>query len=276
MNNLAEIPLSDIFDISETHKYKLHAAKKFTNQTEPLNDYIKGWDNWVGWNRYKGKKNRFTREYVFSMMNFYPEKDVFLFGGIFKVNGIVNDEYDIELCDQYKEYIGRLKIKNVLLNGRTNVVYLENCFAEMQVSEILTEPINSLIFPGYENIDFDYGIIKNIIEKDIADWKGALANIKGVYMLTDKKNGKRYIGSAYNGVGIWARWTSYINNGHGGNVELKKVIDVNGLIYFKDNFKFTLLEIFPMFKDDSFVITRERYWKEVLLTKETKFGYNKN
>jgi hypothetical protein len=40
------------------------------------------------------------------------------------------------------------------------------------------------------------------------DWKTALEHAKGVYLITDTSNGKRYVGSAYGVTGIWSRWAS--------------------------------------------------------------------
>lgn len=63
--------------------------------------------------------------------------------------------------------------------------------------------------------------MKRVLEKD--NWKTALQNQKGVYLLTDKSNGKMYVGSAYGENMILGRWIAYIATGHGGNVELRKL-----------------------------------------------------
>ena len=108
-----------------------------------------------------------------------------------------------------------------------------------------------------------------------SDWKAALQNVKGVYVITDKNNGKRYVGSAFGSAGIWARWSSYIKNAHGHNDELTKLIKEKGKDYARENFKFALLEYRSMKTDDSAIIARENYWKEVLLSRGD-YGYNKN
>ena len=108
------------------------------------------------------------------------------------------------------------------------------------------------------------------------DWKTALENVKGVYMITDTSNGKRYIGSAYGGSGIWSRWSCYIYTGHGFNDELTQLIAAKGIEHARAQFRFTLLEHFPMRADDRLVIARESYWKTVLLTRRQAYGYNKN
>ena len=102
-----------------------------------------------------------------------------------------------------------------------------------------------------------------------------MENTKGVYLITDTGNGKRYVGSAYGDTGIWSRWDSYVRSGHGGNDELVKVIKRSGMEYARKNFRFAMLESINMKTDDDVVIRREQHWKRVLLT-QGDYGYNKN
>lgn len=71
---------------------------------------IIGWDGTLGEVK---KTNRFTRRYVISFIDYYPQKGTFLFGGIFEILNTYPDHYDIRLCDEYKDFIGRLKVKNI-------------------------------------------------------------------------------------------------------------------------------------------------------------------
>ncbi|TOM66562.1 hypothetical protein CGH71_23640, partial [Vibrio parahaemolyticus] len=129
--------------------------------------------------------------------------------------------------------------------------------------------------PGYENINHDFSALLPIFKNQKADWKSALSNVKGVYVIFDKSNGKKYVGSAYGEHGIWSRWGCYIGTGHGWNDGLTDLISQNGFDYALKNFKITLLEYRPMKTDDNTIIERESYWKEVLLSRNA-FGYNKN
>lgn len=211
------ITLNQIMPIDHLDRYKMHIAK-FNGTVNPLDDFIKGFDNWIGWNRWRGegKKNRFNRQYIASFIDFYPQQGMFLFGGIFEVKETYSDHYDICLCADYKDYIGRLKVKNIITNRGSSFKF-ENYYHEIEVVELLDKPYSSHIFPGYEQINYPYKTIKSIIEREPQDWKSALTSVKGVYMLTDTKTGKRYIGSAYGDNGIWSRWTAYCQNGHGDN-----------------------------------------------------------
>jgi hypothetical protein len=98
------------------------------------------------------------------------------------------------------------------------------------------------------------------------DWKAALENVKGVYVIVDKSNGKKYVGSAYGDFGIWSRWAVYVGTGHGFNDELTKIISECGIDYARQNFRLSLLEYRSTKIDDNVIIGRESFWKEVLLT----------
>lgn len=79
-----------------------------------------------------------------------------------------------------------------------------------------------------------------------------------------------YVGSAYGENMILGRWQDYIKNGHGGNQDIKNL----EFDYIKKYFKYSILEIFKSTIEDKFIISRECWWKRVLLTRN--FGYNCN
>lgn len=268
----------------ELHSYKLHLAC-WNGYEQPLNVYLRGWEHWVGWNAWRGGKigrNDFNREYIFSLIQFYHEPNKWLFGGIFRVVERFEDwretevGYRLELLDLYKELIGRLIIDFYRYSGlRGRSFKLEGYYKDFVVSEILKKPFDGINFPGYENINIDFPELEIVFKYQKNDWKGALENVKGVYLISDKSNGKKYVGSAYGDFGIWSRWAVYIGTGHGFNDELTRLISEKGMEYARDNFRFSLLEYRSMRIDDSTIINRESFWKEVMLSRG-KFGYNKN
>ena len=71
---MKEIKLNKIFCDVNPIQYKIHFARLSTDGTEPLDDYIADFDNWRIWNTYSKSKNDFNRKYIFSLINFYPEK----------------------------------------------------------------------------------------------------------------------------------------------------------------------------------------------------------
>jgi hypothetical protein len=182
--------------------------------------------------------------------------------------------YEVELDQRSAELIGRLKI-HLKRSGRNDSIRLENVYSEMVVSELLREPYSGERFPGYENINHDFSILATVFRSNRDNWKTALENVKGVYLIVDKQNGKKYVGSAYGDSGIWARWESYMGTGHGGNDELTKLIQERGIEYARKNFRLSLLEYRPARTDDRVIIERENYWKEALLSRG-EFGYNRN
>jgi hypothetical protein len=68
---------------------------------------------------------------------------------------------------------------------------------------------------------------------------------------------------AAGGVGIWQRWCSYAKNGHGGNVELRKVLDSMGQDHMR-NFQYSILEIADTHASDADIQNRESYWMNAL------------
>jgi len=60
------------------------------------------------------------------------------------------------------------------------------------------------------------------------------------------------------------RWKSYIANGHGGNKELKNIVEEKGFDYVKNNFQYTIIDNYNAKIEDKVILGRESYWKEVL------------
>jgi hypothetical protein len=54
-------------------------------------------------------------------------------------------------------------------------------------------------FCRYDKINHDFNVLESIFRIQRSDWKAALDNLKGVYLISDKSNGKLCVGSAYGG-----------------------------------------------------------------------------
>ena len=128
------------------------------------------------------------------------------------------------------------------------------------------------MFCGYEHVEHSFSQLEAIIKQNKSDWKAALENVKGVYLIVDRSTGKMYVGSAYGDSGIWSRWVCYIATGHGGNDQLTRLIAAKGIGYAREHFYFSILEFRSMRIDDQAIIEREQYWKRVLCS--CQFGYN--
>jgi len=259
---------------------KIHCAignaEKGKSKLEPLFEYSKG--KFKEWQEGQNQKN-FERKYILSII--YINKNEWLYAGIYQclnVEQAIRDSgkvyylYKTKLLEYGKELIGKLII-NFEKDFRASYLKLENHINKLELLEIKKQEYKFDPFPGYNNVNISFDSIKEIINNNEDNWKTALSTINGIYLISDIKNGKLYVGSAYGQDSFWGRWTNYIENGHGGNKKLKEIIKKNGYKY-SSNFLFSILEIFNFNTPNNEIINRESFWKERLLTRE--FGYNDN
>lgn len=280
---MEKFKLNDLFHLTEDEmrKYKIHLAA-YNGYEQPLDVFARDREEWKGWNEWRGGKDDFNREYIIGLIPDYHKIDKYVFGGVFKVIKRYDDwqetevGYKVELTNQFKSLIGRLVIGFSRYQGlRGRAFLLENFMDSMSIAEILENPYEGEEFPGYDNVRIDFSSLELLVQNQKTDWRVALENVKGIYLIVDKFNGKKYVGSAYGDSGIWSRWCTYINTGHGYNDELVMLIEKNGIDYARKYFQFAILELRSMKTDDDTIINRESFWKEVLLTRGI-FGYNKN
>lgn len=182
--------------------------------------------------------------------------------------------YDADEVKEYEQYFGRLVVE-YHNPCRTMGRKYENVMDELEVVQILNEQYTGNEFPGYENVRLSYPLLKNIVDRQLPGWVDALRNQKAVYLITDTKTGKLYVGSATSQTGmLLQRWSNYVADGHGGNVELRELIKQNVFDYIKENFQYSILENYNARMDDEYILKRESWWKETLCTRT--HGYNKN
>ena len=267
------IMLKKVFPIENLSDYKVHFAK-WNQKNQPLDVFTKDRQEWQGWQEYRPTRDDFNRPMIFALASFYHEPATWLFGGIFKVLNRYDDRYEVELTNIGADFIGRLKLRSPY-NSRAVRVNMEGQYDDFEVAKILREPYTGRAFPGYEDIDISFEEIETLVRNSRPDWKAALESVKGIYLLTDTNTGKRYVGSAYGEFGIWSRWCSYVETGHGGNVELLALVTDPNLDYCRAHFRFALLEHRPFRTLDESVIAREQFWKQLLLTRGDQ-GLNRN
>ena len=280
------INLHELLDINEECfcDYKLHFATGLNDKKEPYNAFLI--DEFKEWQECQTNKN-FGRKYILSLI--YYDRDIWMFGGIYKIlpiqpvqiereNGWKGWKYYTELTNKAVDYIGRAFFR-FKKEFRASYPVLEldpkngEPIANMPLSYILDKRVALTDFLGFDQVNIDYKVLKHIVSDNIISWKSALSNVKGIYLIVDTLSGKQYVGSAYGDECIWQRWSNYAKDGHGGNVELKELLKVNGEDY-KYNFKYSILEVCNMNLGNEYIIERETHWKEVLLTR--RFGLNKN
>ena len=74
-----DLYLSDILQLDDPTLYKVHLAS-WNGNTQPLDVFLTDKERWKGWNSWKSTKNDFNRRYIFSLIEYYHESDVWLFG----------------------------------------------------------------------------------------------------------------------------------------------------------------------------------------------------
>lgn len=269
-----KILLNDILRITEVDNVKIRFNLMFDGNWNPIEIFK---NNQQGtllegqyWN-YNSKKSYKEGQITIGFIRIKQNENLYLLFHIGKItkdlnvfNGI---GYEYETMTEYDKYFGRLVIhyKNkaqAMIRNASSIIH------DCEVVQILPNIFDNDIFPGYDKVNITWKELSRVIEKE--SWKTALQNQKGVYLITDKKIGKMYVGSAYGNEMILGRWKLYIKNGHGGNVELKKI----QLDYIQENFSYCILDIFKSNANDEDILERESYWKNILCTR--KFGYNRN
>lgn len=188
------------------------------------------------------------------------------------VNGGINYE-GIEV-EKYRPMFGRVIVqhhKTYMAQGR----YFADLQNELIVNQILPDQFDGEDFPGYDKVRLSFQQLETIITRGKKDWTAALSNQKAVYLITDKHNGKLYVGSATSNTGmLLQRWSNYVKDGHGGNKELKVLVEQEGFEYVKSNFQYSILENYNGKTDDHVILERESWWKETLQSR--RWGYNSN
>jgi hypothetical protein len=221
----------------------------------------------------------FSKPHVLALIAL-DAKDRWLFAGLYRVLSVSNATFEKKSCFKYHtaEVDGLAH-----LTGRV-VVHFEKKFRAsyllgrnhadgLRVSEIRPTRMSIGEFPGFNRVRLSYQNLKTIIRDANPSWKGALANVAGVYLITDTSDGRLYVGSATGDEGLWQRWSDYAKTGHGGNRELKELLREEGPDHVAF-FQLSLLEICDAQTGVAEVIARECHWKDILMTRE--HGLNRN
>jgi hypothetical protein len=268
------IKLNDILQIDNLENVKIRFNLMFRDNWNPIeifkNGNIKILLEGQYWN-YKKQKSFKDGQITIGLIRIKANDNLWL---LFHVGRITKDlnklngvGYEYEVMPDYKKYFGRLivKFKNT---AQTMIRNANSVIDDCEVLQILPDTFDNDIFPGYEKVNISWEEMSRVIEKE--NWKTALQNQKGVYLITDISNGKMYVGSAYGENMILGRWKSYIKTGNGGNVGLK-ILEFD---YIKKNLRYSILDIYKSTTDDQIIKERESWWKEVLQSR--RYGYNEN
>ena len=231
-----------IQELNDDSKYRFHLAKTEPGGTRPLHALARSEQEWLNWQIYKGNaRERFPKDSIVSFAQMNGNK--FLFGGVFRIISRTGDTYEVESCEIYKDLIDRLIVEYQGKNSQGTVFNPSYIYENSKVAGIYEHKFKGEPFKSFDEINHSLSEIELIVKNDLRDWRVALSNVYGIYLISDKATGKHYVGSAYGVNGIWGRWTQYIHNFHGNNVDLVVLFEEKTEAYFKENFKFAILEV---------------------------------
>ena len=143
-------------------------------------------------------------------------------------------------------------------------------------------------FPGFDGVLLTYHELLSVVDDPrYMDWRAALSEVQGIYLITDSTNGRQYVGKADGVERILGRWAAYARDGHGGNVALRELSDASVLAGSSGrgvaggtrtdharHFVFSLLRVFGPSTPSSEVNAAESHYKAALMTRQ--FGLNRN
>ncbi|OLT42367.1 excinuclease ABC subunit C [Serinicoccus sp. CNJ-927] len=149
--------------------------------------------------------------------------------------------------------------------------------ADLPVIEIADR--DAVPFPGFDRVLLPFHELQDMVEDSrYAQWRTALSEVQGIYLITDSSTGKQYVGKADGAERILGRWGSYARDGHGGNVGLRSLMELDPqadvTVGQARHLVFSLLRVFGPSTSSSEVDAAESHYKEALLTRE--FGLNRN
>ena len=252
---------------------KVHLAT-WNGEDNPIDVYLAGeFDEWQCWQT----RRNFERKFVVSLISL-PGPDRWLFAGVH--NSTTPEwledhklyRYALTEDQSCKEMNGRL-VASFHRPGRQSYLNAENWSQKIFLSEVFSESLSIGEFPGFKGVNLTKDELEMIFRQSLQSWRTALSSVAGVYLISDTASGKVYVGSASGEGGIWQRWACYADDGHGGNVELRKLLTEAGAERAK-KFRYSILEIADVHASLQDILARESHWKDVLMSRT--HGLNAN
>lgn len=133
---------------------------------------------------------------------------------------------------------------------------------------------NAVSFPGFDRLRIPYAELLDVVaDSRYSAWQAALSSVQGIYLIADESTGKLYVGKADGRERILGRWNAYARDGHGGNLALRELAELDPR--HAHNFVFSILRVFGPSVIASEVDDAEAHYKRALLTHHP-FGMNRN
>lgn len=138
----------------------------------------------------------------------------------------------------------------------------------VEIADPQTEP-----FPGFDSLLIGYDELQAVVADDrYGQWRTALSSVQGIYLISDTKTGKLYVGKADGAERFLGRWSEYARNGHGGNVALRELAGADAS--HARHFQFSILRVFAPSATTAQVDAAETHFKRALLSRQA--GHNRN
>lgn len=167
--------------------------------------------------------------------------------------------YRLNRIDALDEYVGRVV---VAWDKKKSRQWAQRADRQNKQIVELWDRFVEPSFPGYDRFVEQLSDIEALP----ADWRGALAAAKGVYLLTCPRTFEQYVGSACGGRGFFGRWLDYARDTHGGNVALKS--------RDPSDYRVTILQVAGSADLEETIFAMESLWKVKLQSRE--MGLNRN
>lgn len=177
-------------------------------------------------------------------------------------NDSVQRTFDLAKTEHLADLRNRLVIgwrspRTWRLNGPTAAGY-----PVMEIADAQPVP-----FPGFDRLILDHAQLLAVMrEHRYATWRTALSSVVGIYLITDTRDGRQYVGKADGAESIRQRWSAYSANGHGGNVELRGMDPAT--------FRYSVLRVFDPATPTRVIDDAESHFKKTLDT--LRHGLNRN
>ena len=132
----------------------------------------------------------------------------------------------------------------------------------LEIADAAREP-----FPGFDRLRLSHATLQAVLrEHRYEHWRSALSSVAGIYLITDTRDGRQYVGKADGAETIRQRWSAYAADGHGGNVGLRGLDP--------STFRYSVLRVFDRATPQAVINDAESHFKQALDT--TRHGLNGN
>lgn len=176
-------------------------------------------------------------------------------------NGIIRT-FDIVESEHMADLRGRL-----VVSWRSPRTWRMNATTAASYPVVGIADAEPIPFPGFDRLVLNYPQLQAVMrEHRYASWRTALSSVFGIYLVTDTRDGRHYVGKADGEESIRQRWHAYATNGHGGNVELRNLDP--------SSFRYSLLRVFDPSTPTRDIDVAESHFKDALDSR--RHGLNRN